>query len=171
MMPDKPAKTPRLPPPWFIRTVWAIHRAVFRLTGGKLGLWRAKPDRWGTIQLTTIGRRTGKERVAILGYFEDGPNLVTLAMNGWMPDEPAWWLNLQDHPDATIELAGESRRVRARAAHGEERERLWELFRGPGDSLDALAKRRPSETDVVILEPRSATGSGPAPAHDSSPEA
>ena len=31
----------------------------------------------------------------MLGYVEDGPNLVTLAMNGWDPAEPAWWLNLQ----------------------------------------------------------------------------
>jgi hypothetical protein len=55
------------------------------------------------MQLTTIGRRTGKERNAILGYYEDGPNLVTMAMNGWAEPEPAWWLNLQAHPDATVE--------------------------------------------------------------------
>ena len=43
---------------------------------------------------------------AILGYFEDGPNLVTLAMNGWGAPEPAWWLNLQARPDTVVELAG-----------------------------------------------------------------
>jgi hypothetical protein len=32
--------------------------------------------------LTAVRRRTGRERSVILGYFEDGPNLVTLAMNG-----------------------------------------------------------------------------------------
>jgi hypothetical protein len=31
----------------------------------------------------TVGRRSGKEWIAILGYYADGPNLVTLAMNGW----------------------------------------------------------------------------------------
>ena len=105
------------------------------------------------MRLTTIGRRTGRQRVAILGYFEDGPNLVTMAMTGWMPDEPAWWLNLQDRPDATVELAGGHRAVRARAARGEERERLWAEWRAHGDSLDAYATRRPSETAIVILEP------------------
>ena len=35
------------------------------------------------MRLTTVGRRSGQERKAILGYFEDGPNLVTMAMNGW----------------------------------------------------------------------------------------
>ena len=132
-----------------------VHRAIHRLTGGRRGLWNAKPGKWGTMRLTTIGRRSGRERSAILGYYEDGPNLVTLAMNGWMPGEPAWWLNLQEHPETTIELADGPRQVRARAAQGEERTRLWEMFRGSGDELDALATRRPTETAVVILEPRS----------------
>ena len=52
------------------------------------------------MRLTTVGRRSGKERVAILGYCEDGPNLVTIAMNGWIDAEPAWWLNLQASPEA-----------------------------------------------------------------------
>ncbi len=40
----------------------------------------------------------------ILGYIEAGPNLVTLAMNGWGEGEPAWWLNLQAHPQARVQL-------------------------------------------------------------------
>jgi len=47
------------------------------------------------MRLTTTGRRTGQEGSVILGYVEDGPNLVTMAMNGWADGEPAWWLNLQ----------------------------------------------------------------------------
>ena len=74
---------PRLPPRWFIRLAWVFHRRIYRLTRGKLGLWRPKPDGSGTMQVTTVGRRTGLERSVIIGYFEDGPNLVTMAMNGW----------------------------------------------------------------------------------------
>lgn len=47
--------------------------------------------------------------------YADGPNLVTLAMNDWADTEPAWWLNLQVQPDTTVDLAGGSRPVRARA--------------------------------------------------------
>jgi deazaflavin-dependent oxidoreductase (nitroreductase family) len=54
------------------------------------------------MRLTTIGRRSGQERSVILGYFEDGPNLVTMAMNGWASPEPAWWLNLQANPEVTV---------------------------------------------------------------------
>jgi deazaflavin-dependent oxidoreductase (nitroreductase family) len=106
--------------------------------------------------LTTVGRRSGKAREAILGYIEDGPNLVTLAMNGWGSPEPAWWLNLQSNPEATVELKTGSRRVRARAEVGEERDRLWTKVRehrGYGD-IDGYARRRAGETAVVVLEPR-----------------
>jgi deazaflavin-dependent oxidoreductase (nitroreductase family) len=111
------------------------------------------------MRLTTLGRRSGRPRVAIVGYYEDGPNLVTLAMNGWADAEPAWWLNLQARPNATVDLARGSRAVRARAASGAERERLWAKFRdypGWGDDLEALAARRATDRAVVVLEPHSA---------------
>jgi deazaflavin-dependent oxidoreductase (nitroreductase family) len=152
-MAPKVNAAPRLPPAWVIRGAWAIHRAIYRITGGRRGLWRPKPNRWGTLRLKSVGRRSGRERVAILGYYEDGPNLVTMAMNGWMEAEPRWWLNLQAHPEATVELRGESRVVRARAAEGDERSRLWARWREHGGGLDAYAKRRSSETAVVVLEP------------------
>jgi F420H(2)-dependent quinone reductase len=36
------------------------------------------------------------------GYLEDGPNLVTLAMNGFDEGHPSWWLNLEAHPEAVV---------------------------------------------------------------------
>jgi hypothetical protein len=82
-----------------------------------------------------------------------GRNLVTLAMNGWLDAEPGWWLNLQEQPNTSVDLASGSRSVHARAAQGEERSRLWAMFREMGDNLDAYASRRSSETAVVIMEP------------------
>ena len=91
----------------------------------------------------------------IVGYYEDGPNLVSMAMNGWGTAEPAWWLNLQACPEAVVELAGGSRReVLARAAVDEERERLWNRWRELDRNLDGYAARRPRETAVVVFEPR-----------------
>jgi deazaflavin-dependent oxidoreductase (nitroreductase family) len=132
-----------------------VHRGIYRFSGGRRGLWQPKPNRWGTLCLTTIGRRTGKERSMILAYFEDGRNLVTLAMNGWAEPEPAWWLNLQAHPDATVELKNGVRAVRGRAALGDERERLWSRWQYMGDDFDGYATRRSKQTAVVVLEPRS----------------
>src|SRR5688500_5771906 len=103
-MPHERDRKPRLPPRWFVRLAWYTHRAVYRVTGGRLGLWRARASRWGTLRLTTTGRRTNQARSVIIAYLEDGPNLVTMAMNGWADPEPAWWLNLQAHPDADVVL-------------------------------------------------------------------
>jgi deazaflavin-dependent oxidoreductase (nitroreductase family) len=148
------ARKVRLPPRWFMYVFWHIHRGVYRLTGRRIGLWRPKPDGWGTLRLTTIGRRTGRERNVMVGYFVDGPNLVTMAMNGWGEGEPAWWLNLQAHPDVGVDLVGGRRDVTGRAAQHEERERLWARWREIDKNLDAYAARRSTETAVVILEPR-----------------
>ncbi len=153
---ERPA--PRTPPRVAIRTVWLLHRAAYRLTGGRFGLARPEAgSRFGMLRLTTVGRRSGQPRVAIVGYYDDGPNLVTLAMNGWGEKEPAWWLNLQAQPDTTVEIPGEARPVRARAAVGEERDRLWAKFRdypGWGDDIDGLAATRSRDTAVVVFEPR-----------------
>ena len=68
----------------------------------------ARGTKWGTLRLTDHGAAHRTQRSVMLGYVEDGPNLVTLAMNGWGPAEPAWWLNLQAHPEARVELPGRS---------------------------------------------------------------
>lgn len=147
---------PRLPPRWFIRLFWFAHRRVYLMTRGHLGLWKPKPEKhkWGVARLTTLGRRTGIDRSVMFGYFEDGPNVVTMAMNGWGKGEPAWWLNLQAHPDARIELADGSRLVTGRAATGEERDRLWARWGEFDKNLDAYAARRFGETAVVVFERR-----------------
>ena len=75
-----------------------------------------------------------------------------MAMNGWGEAEPAWWLNLQDHPVAIAQTRDGRRQVRARRAQGEERQRLWSHWAEIDKNLDAYAARRPTETAVVVLE-------------------
>ncbi len=156
----------RLPPRWFVLLFWHGHRVLVRVTRGRLGLWRPRPDGWGALRLTTTGRRTGRPRQVVVGYVEDGRNLITMAMNGWGAADPAWWLNLQAHPDATAQTRDGARQVRARRARGDERERLWSRWAGIDKNLDAYAALRPTETAVVVLEPRDAAGpaGGPGPA-------
>lgn len=148
-----PAQAPRLPPRWFIRVFWVMHRAVYSVTRGRLGLRGAKDNTWGMLRLRTVGRRTGAERTAILGYLDDGPNIVTLAMNGWADPEPAWWLNLQANPDVRIDLASGSRDVHAREADGPERARLWARWAELDQGTDGWAAKRSRPTAVVVLEP------------------
>jgi deazaflavin-dependent oxidoreductase (nitroreductase family) len=148
---------PKLPPAWFMHAFWRVHRALCRLSGGRF-LWTPASKRgWGALRLTTVGRKSGRERSVIVGYLEDGSNLVTLAMNGWDEGDPAWWLNLEAHPDAVVQLSGQAPRpVRARAAAGAERDRLWQRWVAVDPQHDAYAGLRSTETPVVVLEPRDA---------------
>ena len=159
-MADPAPRSPWLPPRAVVRGAWLLHRFYHRATGGRRGLRLPKDRTWGTLVLTTVGRKTGQRREAILGYYEDGTNLVTLAMNGWAEAEPAWWLNLQAQPDATVELKTGERAIHARTAEGDERTRLWtEYF---GDEASGYATRRPKGTAVVVLEPRADQSSAPS---------
>jgi hypothetical protein len=75
-------------------------------------------------------------------------------MNGWAEGHPAWWLNLQEHPDATVVLTEGTRFVRAAAATGAERARLWARWQEFGDDVEGYSRLRSTETPVVVLAPR-----------------
>ena len=149
-----PTRPPRVPPVWFVHTAWRVHRALHRLSGGRF-LWTPGNRRgWGALHLTTTGRRSGQPRAVIIGYLEDGPDLVALAMNGWQEGHPAWWLNLEANPTAVVRRSGLSpRAVRARQATGGERDRLWQRWLAVDSRLDGYAGRRTTRTPVVVLEP------------------
>jgi deazaflavin-dependent nitroreductase family protein len=141
-----------------VHTFWRGHRALYRLSGGHF-LWTTASKRgWGALRLTTVGRRSGQDRSVIVGYIEDGPNLVVVAMNGWDEGHPSWWLNLEAHPDAVVRLSGQDPRpVRARAAVGDERDRLWQRWIAVDPQHDVYAGSRSTETPVVVFEPRDGT--------------
>jgi deazaflavin-dependent oxidoreductase (nitroreductase family) len=157
-MSDAATQPPKHPPPWFVHTAWRVHRALYRLSGGRF-LWTTSNKRgWGSLRLTTVGRKSGQERSVIIGYLEDGPNLVALAMNGWDEGPPAWWLNLEAHPEAVVRLVDKQpRSVRARLSAGEERDRLWQRWVAADPRIDAFAGQRSTTTPVIVLEPRNQT--------------
>jgi deazaflavin-dependent oxidoreductase (nitroreductase family) len=164
----EPTRSPRLPPRWFVRAAWKIHGAISRSTRGRVDLRSPTADRGGALHLGTVGRRSGDERTAILGYFEDGPNLVTMAMNGWASPEPAWWLNPQAHPDATVDRPDGPRAVHARPADADERPRLCASWAVYNKDLDAYAAMWPRDTQVGNLEPRPVLPPVHQPMRDSS---
>jgi hypothetical protein len=58
---------------------------------------------------------------------------------------------------SSVELKGSTRAVQARAAVGEERERLWTVVQGHsgwGNDLESFARLRSGETAVVVFEPQ-----------------
>jgi len=154
------AETPTrfMPPRWVITTAWRVHRAMYRWSGGRFGLRRPRPGRDGLAALTTVGRRTGEDRQVMIAYYEHGELFITMAMNGWASDEPAWWLNLQAASTATLTLHDRELRVTGRAATADERPELWRRWGEIDSHLDGWAARRTGETAVVILTPSDESG-------------
>ena len=77
-------------------------------------------------------------------------------MNGWGSPEPAWWLNLQAQPETQVELKDGKRTVSARAAVGEERDRLWAQWREYNKRIStayAHSAGAGETAGLVILEP------------------
>ena len=108
------------------------------------------------LRLTTTGRRSGKKRSVIVSYVDNGPDLVLVAMNGWAAADPAWFLNLQAQPEATVVLPGEQREVTARVATDAERVELAEKV--TNWHINAFQAKRPHGTPIVILEQRLPNG-------------
>lgn len=153
-MDTEATRPPKLPPAWFKHAFWRVHRVLHRISGGRF-LWTPSSKRgWGALGLTTVGRKSGKERRVIVGYIDDGPNPVVVAMNGWDEGHPSWWLNLQAHPEAVLRLAGQRpRRVRAVEVSGEERDRLWGRWLAIEPEIEHFAGERSVEAPIIVFEP------------------
>jgi deazaflavin-dependent oxidoreductase (nitroreductase family) len=75
--------------------------------------------------LTTTGARSGAQREAVVTYTRDGDRYVIAASKSGAPTNPDWYYNLKANPEAAVEAAGETFRVRAAEATGAERQRLY----------------------------------------------
>ena len=126
------------------------HVERYRATDGEEGYyWRR-----GTtiLLLTTVGRRSGQERVQPLIFREDDGRYVIVASRGGSPEHPAWYVNLREHPEVEVQIKGERFRARARTAGPDERPRLWELMTEVWPDYDAYQEKTDREIPVVVLE-------------------
>ena len=132
-----------------------IHVALYRRSGGRIGGhlpgWPEVP----IVLVDHVGAKSGTKRTSPLMYHQEGQSLVVAASKAGQPANPAWFHNLMANPDTTIQIGREDRSVRARAADGEERGRLWSQLVAiyPGyEFFKSNAKGR--EIPIVILDPR-----------------
>ena len=154
-----------------IKLVARVQLLFIRITGGlvlKLASWaNVLAYRWSrglvggkaaglpVLLLTTTGRKSGKRRTRPLGYLEDGHNYVVIGSNAGQSRNPAWVLNLQSDPQATVQVKGARIPVVAVLVGREERRRIWAevVSRAPiYDSYQNLTER---EIPLVFLRPKS----------------
>jgi len=106
--------------------------------------------------LTTVGARSGEERITPVMYHRDGERYVVIASKGGAPDHPAWYRNLKVNPLARVEVGAEAGtetfEVRAREAEGEERERLFAERVAIAPGFGAYQRQTSRQIPVMILE-------------------
>jgi deazaflavin-dependent oxidoreductase (nitroreductase family) len=128
------------------------HVRAYRQTDGEQGYhWRG-----GTtiLLLTTTGRVSGVEHTTPLIFRQVDDTWVVIASKGGSPDHPDWYKNLERNPDANVQVKSQRAPVRARAARGAERARLWQLMTEVWPAYDEYQDRTDREIPVVVLERR-----------------
>ena len=112
--------------------------------------------------LTSRGARSGQERTTPVMYHRENGSLVIVASKGGAPEHPGWYHNLRAHPDATIEIAGDSGietlSVRAREAQGEERDRIFADRVAIAPTFAEYELKTSRKIPVIILEPVAGQG-------------
>lgn len=134
-----------------LRLVSLLHRSLYRLTGGRVG---GKVAGLPVLLLATTGRKTGTQRTVPLGYFEDGDAYVVVGSKGGAPQHPAWYLNLEAHPEVGVQVGSEQRQMRARRASPEEAERLWPRILALAPGYAKYRAKTSREIPLVLLERR-----------------
>ena len=94
------------------RIISRAHVGLYQLSGGTIGgrMYGAP-----VLVLTTTGRKTGKQRRTPLMYLRDGNELVIVASKGGAPQDPMWWRNLTQTPEAGVQI-GPTTHARPRGA-------------------------------------------------------
>jgi deazaflavin-dependent oxidoreductase (nitroreductase family) len=127
-----------------------LHLRLYRLSGG-----RAFRRFLGCeiVLLTTVGRRTGRERVAPLVAVPDGDGIVVVASNAGRERAPGWSLNLEAEPHATVQAGPREWQAVARRATDAERDRLWPIVTELYAGYETYRRRASRDVHLVILEP------------------
>src|SRR5690349_18496129 len=82
----------------FFHFIHDLSISLYRSTHGNVG---GRVQGLPVLLLRTSGRKTGKERMTLLGYFMDGENYIITASNAGRDSYPGWFHNLRAHPQVT----------------------------------------------------------------------
>lgn len=135
-----------------MRALSGLHRALLTVSRGRFGgVLVGLPS----LELVTVGRRSGRPRSSMLtAPVTLGDTLVVVASAGGNDAHPSWFLNLREHPQVRVAVAGGPRRpMRARVATPEERERLWPQIVEALPNYARYQERTSRVIPVVLLEP------------------
>jgi deazaflavin-dependent oxidoreductase (nitroreductase family) len=136
----------------FSRTLRHLDAAVARVTRGRQSapqLLAGLP----VLDLTTTGRTSRQPRTSHLISIPVGEDLALLGTNFGQPSTPAWVLNLEADPHATVTYRGHTLPVVARPATDAERDAVTERSRGIYGGYEKYQQRiRGRRVRIFVLE-------------------
>lgn len=131
---------------------------LFRKTNGRIGnRWRVGAgfrQPVPTLLLEHTGRKSGKTFTTPLLYMEDGDDIVVVASQGGMAENPQWYRNLRATPETRVHLEGRPNiAVTAHVADPEQRAELWPRLVELYADFATYQKWTDREIPVVVLTP------------------
>jgi deazaflavin-dependent oxidoreductase (nitroreductase family) len=123
---------------------------LYNVSGGRIG---GKMGQVPVLLLTTVGRKSGKQRTLPLVYIMDGPAYVITASAGGADKNPGWFFNIRSNPQATIQVKDKHIKVTAEVAEPEKKSELWSRLVEVAPNFAGYQKRTSREIPMVILHP------------------
>jgi deazaflavin-dependent oxidoreductase (nitroreductase family) len=105
------------------------------------------------LYLTTVGAKSGRERVSPMARFADGDGAwLVVASNGGADRHPSWYHNLRAHPDQVwFEAGGERVHARVEQLDGERRQAALDRIVAQQPRFGGYLKKTDRELPVLRL--------------------
>lgn len=132
-----------------VKAFWRIHPKVYRWSAGRIG---GSMMGLPVLLLTTRGKKSGLLRTKALMYLPRGQDFVVIASNLGDDHHPAWWLNLQAEPSASVQVGSQHYPIQARQAEGAEREEIWNELTARVSIYNQYQGMTTRHIPVVVLE-------------------
>jgi deazaflavin-dependent oxidoreductase (nitroreductase family) len=145
VVPPSGSRGRRMPGGRMLRGAMRVMAGLYRATGGRSG--------GSALLLTTVGAKSGEQRVASVRRFNDGDGRwLVVGSAGGAPRHPAWIHNLARSPDKVwVDVGRERYRVTPELLHGDERAIAWERIVAEAPQFAGYLQQTDREIPVVRL--------------------
>ena len=102
--------------------------------------------------LSTTGRLSGEPRSTPLIYGRHAEDYLVVASKGGAAEDPAWYRNLVETPEVTVQVLGDRFSAHARTASPDEKPQMWSTMSTIWPQYDEYQRSTSREIPVVVLE-------------------
>lgn len=134
----------------FIKWFMAFNVWLLKVSNGRLG------NKLGTqtiLLLETTGRKSGKEHIIPIAYFEHGQQYIIVASNWGRDPQANWYLNLKHHPKAKLGIRGAWISVLAHEAEDQEYRALWKFVTERHPPYISYQKKTSRKIPIMVFTP------------------